>query len=150
MTRRLRNEQGASLVEFALVFPIVFFVFAASVSFLWMLTARSAMTGAARDGARYASIRKDPLCEIPTDTWGRSCSADWPADDEVETYVRERAGRFSEYVNSVAVDRPNGAYPNAPVTVTVTGDIPVVFKPVAALLGFDDVVYSSEGKARDE
>lgn len=47
-----RNESGASLVEFALVFPIFVLVILGLVSFGMMLALKQGVTNAAADGAR--------------------------------------------------------------------------------------------------
>ena len=136
--RRLHRESGAALVEFALVFPILLAVVLGSVSLIWMLTARSALSGAARDGARFASIRHDPICDLPT------CPTDWPSEDEVADYVRSRAGSFA--VDSVELERPTQS--NEEVTVTVKGHLPTLFAPMAALLG--DAEFTTVAKDRAE
>lgn len=135
---RLRNDRGSSLVEFSLVAPLLFLVICGSLALVWMLTARSALTGAARDGARYASIRHDPICDQPT------CPTDWPTSDEVTAYVRQRAGGF--HVDSVDLVRPTE--PNEEVVVTVHGHLPVLFRPLTALFGDGD--YVTVGKTRSE
>jgi hypothetical protein len=146
MRVRLRSERGSAVVEFALVFPVFFAVVLGSLSLLWMLTARSALSGAARDGARYASIRHDPLCEIPTDPVSRSCAYDWPTEDEVATYVRDRAGIFA--VDDVELVQ--ATQPNETLTVTVHGKLPALFKPVAQLFNLDSIDYVAEAKAKSE
>jgi hypothetical protein len=143
---RLRDERGSALVEFAFVFPILFAVVFAAFSMLWMLTARSALSGAAKDGARYASIRHDPLCEIPTDPVWRSCATDWPTEAEVTAFVRDRAGSFD--VDSVDLVAPT--MPNDALTVTVHGHLPALLRPMASIFGLHDLEYVSESKARAE
>jgi hypothetical protein len=146
MRLRHSNERGSAVVEFALVFPVFFAVVVGSLSLLWMLTARSALSGAARDGARYASIRHDPLCEIPTDPYSRSCAYDWPTEDEVTSVVEDRAGIFA--VDDVELVRPT--QPNETLTVTVHGKLPALFRPVAQLFDLDSMDYTAEAKAKSE
>lgn len=135
---RLRNERGSSLVEFAIVLPMLLVVIFGSLALVWMLTARSALTGAARDGARFASIRHDSICDQPT------CPTDWPDESEVAQFVRTRAGGFQ--VDGVSLARPTQS--NEEVVVTVHGHLPTLFRPIGALLG--DVDYVTVGKARAE
>lgn len=135
---RLRSERGSALVEFALVLPVLLAVVFGSLALVWMLTARSAITGAARDGVRFASIRHDPICDEPT------CPTDWPMQDEVDRFVRRRAGGFG--VDGVTLVRP--AEPNEEVVVTVHSRLPTLFRPIGALLG--DVEYVTVAKARAE
>jgi Flp pilus assembly protein TadG len=133
MTRRLRNERGSQILEFALVFPIVFFVLLGSLSLFWMLAARSTLSGAARDGARYASIRPGSL-------------QDYPTEAEVEAYVRDRVGGWG--VDEVIVVRPT--QPNGSLSVTVRRELPMLVDVVAGLFGDDEIVYESEVKVRAE
>ena len=136
--KRVREEGGAALVEFALVIPVLMIVVMASLSLLWMLTARSALSGAARDGARFASIRHDFVCD------DAPCDTSWPTQDEVASYVRDRAGKFS--VESVEVDPPTHA--NDAVAVTVKGKLPVLLQPLGMVFG--DLEYTTTSKARAE
>jgi hypothetical protein len=134
----MRNQRGSALVEFALVLPMLLTVVFGSLALVWMLTARSALTGAARDGARFASIRHDPICDQPT------CPTDWPTQDEVAQFVAARAGGF--HVDGVELVRPTQS--NEEVVVTVHGHLPTLFQPIGALLGDRD--YTTVGKARAE
>lgn len=139
--RRLRDQRGAALVEFAFVFPIFIFLVLGVLSVLWFLGARSTITGAARDGARYASIRHDPLeCD------SSPCPVGYPTAAEVGAFVRERAGGFG--VDDVVVERPDRS--NAVVTVTVRRELPLLVAGVASLFGGDELVYTSVAKVRAE
>lgn len=137
-----RDQRGASLVEFALVLPLFLLVVGAILSLLWLLTARSAITGAARDAARYASIRHDPLTCEPD-----PCGNDWPTETEVATYANQRAGRWSDGIHVTVI---RATEPNAPVSVTIEKDLPVLFKAMGNVFGADSLHYTSTGKARSE
>jgi Flp pilus assembly protein TadG len=54
--RKARQRRGASLVEFAIVAPIVFFVCLALVQFAGLLMSQNVLTAAAREGGRVASL----------------------------------------------------------------------------------------------
>ncbi len=60
---RRRDERGAALVEFALVFPIFMMVVLGMFSGGTAYDQKSAMSSASREGARYAST-------LPIDTFG--------------------------------------------------------------------------------
>ena len=98
MIRRVRDENGSALVEFAFVFPVLLLVVMGSLSLLWMLTARSALSGAARDGARFASIRHDFVCDTSP------CDTDWPSQDEVKAYVKDNLARYKSPREVVFMD----------------------------------------------
>ena len=135
------DQRGSALLEFALVLPVFLLIVLGSLSALWVLTARSALSGAAKDGARYASIRHDPLeCEAAP------CPVGYPTEDEVAAYVQHRAGSFD--VGSVTLVRPT--QPNEPLTVTVQGDLPIIVSGIASVFGADSIEYTSIAKARAE
>lgn len=150
MSRLLRQDRGASLVEFALVFPVLFLVVMTTVTVLWMLAARSTLTGVARDGARYASIRVDPfVCDLDCDGERAFEHARFPAAADVAEFVNERTGPFGDV--SVTVD-PAGEdrLPNSVITVRVSRPLPVIVQPVASLFGWDELEYESEAMVRAE
>jgi Flp pilus assembly protein TadG len=51
-----KSERGQSLVEFALVLPILLFLVLGVLEFGWILKAEIAVNAAAREGARYAAV----------------------------------------------------------------------------------------------
>ena len=137
MIARLREERGAALVEFAIVFPVFFAVMAGSIAMIWVVGVRSAVTGAARDGARYAAIEHDPL----TCTAAPCYPTTWPSAAEVKSYVASRAGSFG--VDTVDVTPAGPYYRNQVIKVKVTRRIPSLF-------GLFDITYSSTAESRAE
>jgi Flp pilus assembly pilin Flp len=58
--RRLgANQQGTTLVEFALVAPVLILVLVASLDFARALNAYVTIANASREGARYAAVHPD-------------------------------------------------------------------------------------------
>jgi len=57
--RLKKNERGASLIEFALVAPLLIFLVMGIVEFGWIFNGYVTLNGAVREGARIASIKKD-------------------------------------------------------------------------------------------
>lgn len=51
-----KNEKGQSLVEFALVLPILLMLVLGMLEYGWMLNAKISVTAAAREGARASSV----------------------------------------------------------------------------------------------
>ena len=148
---RLRDDRGTALVEFAFMLPVFFAVVLASLTFLWVLAARSAISGAVRAGARYASIQHDWMDCPDTGT----CYTGYPTQAEVEEYVKAKAGVFS--VDEVTVDPSvdpdtpsTQPYRNQIITVTASRDIPTIFGPIASLFNADHITYSSSSVARAE
>jgi hypothetical protein len=139
-----RDQRGSSLVEFALILPLFLFVVGTMLSLLWLVSARSAITGAARDAVRYASIRHDPLTCPPEPA---QCDRDWPDSDEVRAYAEQRAGRFGNDMR-VSVVRPT--QPNDEVSVTIQRDLPVILRTLGSIFHADELTYTSTGLARAE
>lgn len=60
LTNFARDEHGATLVEFALVTPVLLLALVACFDFARALNAYVTVANAAREGARYASISANP------------------------------------------------------------------------------------------
>lgn len=55
-----RDTEGQSLVEFALVLPILILLILGMIEFGWILNGQITLTSAAREGARVAIIYESP------------------------------------------------------------------------------------------
>jgi len=137
VTRR-SDERGSALVEFALVVPVFLLLVMGAASLVWLIGARSAVTGAARDGARFASIAVDPS----------NCggvSPCYPDEETVTAFVRDRAGDEDLEVTLVPA-----TFRNEELSVKVTGTLRNVFSTFSGLTGLGDFTYSSTARARTE
>ena len=56
----MRRDRGQALVEFALIFPILFFLLALSIDIFRVDWVSSTVSEAARQGARQAVANEDP------------------------------------------------------------------------------------------
>lgn len=65
MTKRLPGQRGQTLLEFALVAPLLLFFLLALVDFGIAIDRRLILDHAVREGARYASVGGDALGENP-------------------------------------------------------------------------------------
>lgn len=99
--KNIRRYRGVSLIETALVLPIVMLVMVAIIESARYYFIQSILTNAAREGARYGILN-------PTDTNGITTAAQ-----------RFTAGIGGENVG-VAVNTPNGRFGGAPLIVTVS------------------------------
>src|SRR5436305_694636 len=68
-----RNQRGAELVEFALVFPVLMLFIVAALSLLWLGFMKVAAAQSAKEAARYASVPVNcgsdvggPLATLPS------------------------------------------------------------------------------------
>jgi Flp pilus assembly protein TadG len=112
----LSGEQGNSLVEFALVLPLLLLVFAGIVDFGFLFQRYEVVTNAAREGARLAVLPGYTATDV---------------ENRVRAYVREGLGgvaadidsRTTVALASVPVAPGVGAaFTGAQVTVTFTYD----------------------------
>ena len=143
--KRLSNDKGSALVEFAIVLPVFLLVVIGSITFVWLLGARSAVTGAARDGARYASIQHDWLnCSLL-----EPCDMSYPSESDVESFVQDRAGVFGSGID-VTLSPTTQPDRNEVITVTASRKLPNVFGSFASLFGVDEITYTTTAVARAE
>ena len=56
--RLIKSENGQSLVEFALVLPVLLLILLGIVEFGWLFNAQISMTSAAREGARVLAVQE--------------------------------------------------------------------------------------------
>ena len=54
--RRWNGEQGAEIIKFAVVFPLLMMVILGCVDFAWVFQRHEVVTNAAREGARVATL----------------------------------------------------------------------------------------------
>lgn len=69
ISRRLRSQRGAELIEFALIFPLLLLVMLGIIDFGFLFQRYEVLTNAAREGARMAALPNYTL----TDVKGRVC-----------------------------------------------------------------------------
>lgn len=56
MMKKYRRENGQSMVEFALVLPILLILICGIIDFGWLFYNQSELNNVAREGARYATV----------------------------------------------------------------------------------------------
>ena len=72
-----KSEKGQSLIEFALVLPILLLLVLGMLEYGWMLNAKISVTAAAREGARASSVIRE----------GEQCSSDAVATAAANKYM---------------------------------------------------------------
>ncbi len=115
-----RGERGQDLVEFALIFPILFLILMGIFDMGRAIYYSSALHSAAREGARYASI-------YPTDNAGIQAAAEYMAvgispSDLIVTPAIVRGGPYDV------------------VNVVVTYNMPIVTPLIGAFFGGGNTV----------
>ena len=147
MSRR-GDERGSALVEFTLVVPVFLLVVIGAAALVWLAGTRSMVTGAARDGVRFATVALPASSCTTTDP--APC---YPDDAAVEAYVEQRIGRDVDvdlvYGTETEVE-PVDIVRNDIVTLKVTSTLENVFSTFSGLTGLGDFDYSSTAKARTE
>ncbi|NCO65679.1 MAG: hypothetical protein COW32_05980 [Candidatus Aquicultor secundus] len=98
--KNIKNERGASSVEFAIILPVLILILFAIFEFGLTYRDYLAITHAAREGARMAAV-----------------------GEYSETEIRERAYPVSP--SSISISYPGGTEHGEPVEVQVTFDRPL-------------------------
>jgi Flp pilus assembly protein TadG len=135
----LRREEGAQLIEFVIVFPILMLVIAGILDFGMMMRNYEVVTNAAREGARVAVLSGYGQADV---------------EARVQAYV-DAAGLNGAppvvALNDVPIVTPSGTFTGRSVTVNYTYEL-AVLSGVSALFGdaIDDVALQSTAVMRNE
>lgn len=109
----LKNEKGQSMVEFALVLPILVWLVFGLIDFGWLFFNRLAIENGAREGARYAAVN------------AADCT-------DLEVLKGEIRGQVASLVSTSydveVTPSTDGRY----ITVTVTSNVPVLTPVIGA------------------
>jgi Flp pilus assembly protein TadG len=108
------DEQGALIVEFALIVPILFFLVFGIVDFGRAYFTMNNLAAAVREGARYASVVPNP-----------------PAASDTST-IQQRVIDFSQTFGGIPLQKSQVTYSYSSETVTVSANY--VFRPITPLL----------------
>jgi hypothetical protein len=121
----MKRERGQALVEFALIFPILFFILALSIDVFRVDWVSSTVAEAARQGARQAVANEDPSdnafgatagpCSGTTQTPSATGSGCLKTARIYETVLTVLGG-FAH--NSMLTEAPPAACPNPAVAAT--------------------------------
>ena len=123
-----RSQRGQSLVEFALVLPILLILVLGIVDFGMGLRAYVTLTNATREGARFAAVG-NPAGTYPADCTGSS------SDSAVGRVCTTLSGLDLDGMQTVSVVYPDGQLPGN--SVVVSADYQYEFiTPLSAVAGF--------------
>lgn len=130
-----RRHSGQSLVEFALVFPLIFFLISGFLDLGRAILYYSSLTNAVREGTRYAIVHKDEII----------AAYDNPTDNSLQDKVLEYAFGLSGTQNpltkeDIIIDIPDKVNNNF---TTISIKAVYTFRPVTP--GMKEVFGSSEG-----
>ncbi|HEV7990657.1 MAG TPA: TadE/TadG family type IV pilus assembly protein [Gemmatimonadaceae bacterium] len=137
--RALRDERGAALVEFALVVPFLMVIMCATIDFGLAVYTVNNLTGAVREGARFAAVMPLPPGVNDGQIKTRVVSAIVDVNSGL-TPTQVRA-----LVTNTAMDPLTGD-----ITVSITGYPYRPFTPLASLLGFSTIAVNRRAIFRYE
>lgn len=125
----IKNQKGASAVEFALVLPLLIVLLFGIIEFGLILYDKAVVTNASREGARYGIVYREPGSEITCDN----------ITNIIQTYTAGKLITFGS-VNNVAISyAPGDCNPGSgnDLTVTVSYQYDYLLLPgfVAGLVG---------------
>lgn len=125
----LSKEEGAEVLEFALVFPVAAFLIFGLIYGLVAVAAHVSLAHAVSRGARYASIPTDPV------------SNTYPTVDDVESHIDGHTPFFS--ASSCEIQVTGEARENAPVLLDAQCEFP---NPLGAVLsGLQNLITRGDG-----
>ena len=114
INRRIRNQKGVAMVEFAIVLPILIVLLFGIIEFGFYIYNQQMLTNAAREGARVGIVASIP--RVPPAT----------IESVVQNYFDDYAITFGAQ-NNVILDpnppdgySPNAAFGDPPLEVTVS------------------------------
>jgi len=118
MRAMLKKEKGQSMVETALVLPILLVVVIGIIDFGWLFFNKLTIANCAREGARYASA---VYCDPNAYNYGGA------RQDDFKTAVEGRIMAMSAPEGSdVTVNGPNAIGADSYITITVECDVPLL------------------------
>lgn len=153
MARRKRVERGASLVEFALVLPLLMLFLFGIVQFGIAYDMKQSINSAAREGARAAAIPDNDFAHIEAVT--RS-SFDGIADDATVTVVVKNNSPLFPYDSSIGTPPSTGApcHDPDPTDLTLAGNVVVTasveYTLTIPFFGTRDLTLTGQGEFRCE
>ena len=137
MSAKIKKEEGASAIEFAIILPLLLIIIFGIIEFSILFYDKAMLTNASREGARVGIVfRYDPGSDL-----------NHPDDDEirdtVDQYVQNHLISFaSGSVVNTTIDRidrnGNGDYDSPGDSLTVTVDYQynfLVFDSLLSLIG---------------
>jgi len=116
----LKKDRGSALLEFALIAPVLFLLFAGIVQFGFIINAKVVVNSASYEGAKAATMSEDPVSGASQAVleYAAASIPGWNLDSRLEI----------ETSNS-------GNKPGDEVTVRVTYYVPVFFSNIVSLPG---------------
>ena len=131
----LKKDCGSALLEFALIAPVLFLLFAGIVQFGFILNAKVVVNSASYEGARAATMSEDPesgAAQAVLDYASASIPG-WSLDSRLDIETNN-----------------TGNNPGDEITVKVTYYVPVFFNNIISLPGGPEMSVCGESTMQIE
>ena len=173
--RRRLGERGASLVEFALVFPVLVVVIVGALSLLWLAAATTSLDQATRRAARFAATPIDPTTPECAQNDCPPNYDNYQTEESVRQYLVSKASLVNvehvyvcpndHYAENGDTAQPGDPpecrrlsddtckhppYSNQQISVRACADVPDIFKPFAGFFTTGGKIVSRRGETRSE
>jgi Flp pilus assembly protein TadG len=122
MKNLLKNTNGQSLVEFALVLPLLILLIMGIMEMGRLFEGYLELENAARDAARYASINSTQFTDTTANTWG---------NDNLPTRLASDLVMIESADVSIFLEKPAA---NDFVRITLTYDLPLMTPLIGDLI----------------
>lgn len=117
--KSLKGQNGAALVEFALILPILIILIMGIIEFSLLLYDKAVITNASREGARFGIVfRTDRPVASSADYDAAVAARSGEIEDVVETYCGNNLVTFAED-NEIVFNLPNGPCENSDANLIV-------------------------------
>ena len=133
---RIKREDGQSMVEFALILPLLILILCGILDFGWIFGNQLTLNSAVREAARYTAINYDES-KASTDTANYSLA---------DTTVRDRAALLDNDKLTVYPLEVSGET----VTVSANYPLPILTPFLSTILGRDEFQLDAETSMRLE
>lgn len=113
MIKSLKKQEGAALVEFALILPILIMLIMGIIEFSLLLYDKAVITNASREGARFGIVFRTDRPVANSGGYGDAVTArSGEIEDVVETYCGTNLVTFGEDTE-IVFNLPNGPCENS-------------------------------------
>lgn len=96
MKKKLKDEKGQAMVEFALILPIFLLILCAIIDFGWLFFNQLSLDNACREGARYAAVcSEEELCVQMTENHVKNIIAPVFSDVDISVTYTSLTDKFN-------------------------------------------------------
>ena len=127
-SKKLKDEKGQAMVEFALVLPVLLLVLCGILEFSWVMYGKLSLENAAREGARAGSVGEN-ITEATTSAQNRI----------IAVIPGNLADGITQTISFSAPSDPS----SGDITVNLQTEMDSL-TPIAGVFGFDSIPVEAE------